>query len=146
MKVGEAFPSKYLAASDIPVGGVTVTIESYEVTDIGQGERKQRKPVLYFRNAKKGLILNKTNARTIEAIFGTDELDDWVGQPVTLVARVVEFQGDEVEAIRIKVPQKQRSATVDSAFDQPGPDYHTKASAAMKALRPTEEDVEDLPF
>ena len=53
------------------------------VEEIGEGKDRQAKPVLYFHNREKGLVLNVTNARTIEDAYGT-ETGDWAGQLVEL--------------------------------------------------------------
>jgi hypothetical protein len=116
MKLGDAFPSKWLAAADIPDDGLNVTIDSYDVQDVGQGDRKESKPVLYFRERDvKALVLNKTNAKVIERITGSDDLDDWKGHKITLVAREVEFQGDTVWAVRVQLPRRQANRAAVNA-------------------------------
>lgn len=116
MKLGDAFPSKWLAAADVPDEGLEVTIDSYEMQDVGQGERKENKPVLFFKERNiKALVLNKTNAKVIEKIIGSDDLDDWIGHKITLVPREVEFQGDTVWAVRVQIPRRQANrAAVNS--------------------------------
>lgn len=102
MDLSEAFPSNYLQATDLKNRNVTVTIARYDREEIGRERRI--KPVLYFNGAKKGLVLNKTNARTIANSYGTN-LDKWVGRQITLYPRLVDFGGDEVLAIRVRMPQ-----------------------------------------
>lgn len=108
MRIGAAFPSTYLKAADLQGRQVTVTMSRVEIEDISGGDRK---PVLYFQNKEKGLVLNKTNSNIISAVFG-DETDDWVGQSVQLYEAMVDFQGKQVPAIRLKVvrPAVQRAA------------------------------------
>lgn len=116
MKLGDAFPSKWLAAADIPDEGLSVTIDSYDLQDVGQGDRKENKPVLYFRERDvKALVLNKTNAKVIEQIAGSDDLDNWAGTKITLVAREVEFQGDTVWAVRVQLPRRQANRAAVNA-------------------------------
>lgn len=116
MKLGEAFPSKYLSAADVPDDGLVVTIKSYDLQDVGQGERKEQKPVLHFREPDvKSLVLNKTNARVIEQVVGSDDLDDWIGKKVTLIPREVEFQGETVWAIRVQLPRRQANRAAVNA-------------------------------
>jgi hypothetical protein len=100
MRIGAAFPSKYLKASDLQGVEVTVFIDHVAMEDINKGEMK---PVIYFRGKKKGVVLNKTNSRKIEAAYG-DETDEWSGQPIILYEAEVDFQGDTVQAIRVKIP------------------------------------------
>jgi hypothetical protein len=59
------------------------------------------KPVVYFENQSKALVLNKTNSNSLEELSGSDETDDWVGLRISLYATKVDFQGRRVPAIRI---------------------------------------------
>jgi hypothetical protein len=116
MKLGEAFPSKYLSAADVPDEGLAVTIDSYDLQDVGQGDRKKNKPVLHFRERDvKSLVLNKTNAKVIEQVTGSDDLDNWIGHKITLVPREVEFQGETVWAIRVQLPRRQANRAAVNA-------------------------------
>jgi hypothetical protein len=96
MKISNAFPSKYLKASDLQDHNVAVTISHVDLQDIGDSERK---PVLHFHGKNKGLVLNKTNSRVIASIYG-DDTERWDGKPLILFPAMVDFRGDQVEAIR----------------------------------------------
>lgn len=98
--INEAFPSNYLKASDLNGQQPTVTID--RVAFEGVGREKELKPVLYFAGKEKGMVLNKTNAKNIANLIGSFETDEWVGFRIRLYATHVEFQGETVEAIRIK--------------------------------------------
>lgn len=101
MTINDAFPSKYLKASDLPEeGSQTFTIEKIEIEEIGKD--KQKKPVVYFVEDHKGLVLNKTNARTIAKILDSDDFEDWTGKAINLYRAEVQFVDDIVEAIRVK--------------------------------------------
>jgi len=82
MKISSLFPTKYLREVDVPVGKpVLLTInrveaECFDSTDDG-------KPVLYFEEIEKGLILGKTNSLQLAESYG-DETDAWNGKPVIL--------------------------------------------------------------
>ena len=109
MNVNDAFPSKYLKASDLKGQQPVVVIRGVEVEPVGQ--QREMRPVLYFEGKDKGLVLNKTNARNISALTGSDETGDWRGHSIRLYSTNVEFQGDTVEAIRVKAaPQNGRPA------------------------------------
>ena len=102
MKVGQAFPSKYLKADDLEDRDWTATIRDVIIEDIGQGEQKQEKLILYFNEFEKGLVTNKTNATTIQKLYG-DETDEWVGKTIVLWPNHdVEFKGEIVSAIRVR--------------------------------------------
>lgn len=100
MKVSEAFPSKYIAAADLNNQNMRLTIARVEIEKIGD----DTKPVIYFRGAKKGLVCNKTNSKSIAAIYG-DEMDDWAGNEVILFPIMTDYQGKPVEAVRVRGPQ-----------------------------------------
>ncbi len=96
MKLSSLFPSKYLRASDLD-GDTPVTMKSLIVGEISQEE----KPVLYFREEAKGLVLNKTNGKTIGSLHGS-ETDDWPGKKIILYSTEVDFRGEIVDAIRVR--------------------------------------------
>lgn len=100
MDVNAMYPSEYLKASDLQGKDHTVTIQGIKMEKIGRDD-EPAKPVLYFRGAKKGLVLNRTNANTVAEIYGT-ETNFWMGKPITLGVSWVDFQGRQVEAIRVR--------------------------------------------
>ena len=102
MKVGQAFPSKYLSAADLEGHARKVIISHYNIEEIGEEGDKREKPVLYFEGKKKALVLNVTNANMIAEVLGSDELDDWVNKEIELLPARVEFKGKIVDAIRVK--------------------------------------------
>lgn len=110
MKINDAFPSKYLAAADLDDKTVPVEIEKVRMEEIGDQEEK---PVIYFKNQNKGMVLNKTNATTIAGIHGNDT-DEWIGKMISLFPTQTEFQGKAVECIRVKIkaPRKDGNENV----------------------------------
>ena len=98
--INDAFPSNYIKASDLKGGQPVVTIDRIEFEPVGQA--REMKPILYFAGKEKGLVLNKTNAKNITHLVGSSETDDWIGCSIKLYATNVEYQGDTVEAIRVK--------------------------------------------
>jgi hypothetical protein len=101
MRISTAFPSDYLKAADLQGRRITVKIARVEMRDVGD----DTKPVLYFEDKDKGLVLNKTNANTISSAHG-DETKDWEGQEIVLFETAVDFQGKRVAAIRCIVPPR----------------------------------------
>jgi hypothetical protein len=102
--INQQFPSKYLKAdTDIPDDGdLIVTIDTVQIETIGQGADQENKPVVYFRETDKGLVLNKTNAQTIKGLFGF-ETDDWEGKRIALFGTEVDFAGKQTLAIRVRM-------------------------------------------
>lgn len=102
MKLNEAYPGNFLKAADLNGQSVTVTIQSVTLEELGKGRDAESKLIIAFAGKDKKLICNKTNARTIEKLYG-DETDNWVGKRITIAPREVEFQGDMVWAIRVSL-------------------------------------------
>lgn len=98
--INDAFPSNYLKASDLGGSSPIVTIDRVEFEPVGR--EKEMKAVLYFEGKDKGMVLNKTNAKNISGLVGSFETEDWSGFRIKLYATNVEFQGETVEAIRVK--------------------------------------------
>ena len=96
--------SKYLNASHLTKGELEVEIDHVEVEEVGRD--RDKKLVLYFKNRTKGLPLNVTNYKTLELVRGP-ETDDWVGVKIKLYQSKVEFDGKEVDGIRIRVDQSE---------------------------------------
>ncbi len=105
MRSNDVYPSKYLKAEELDAD-LTVTIDRVEVEELESNDgKKQNKPVAYFKEVDKGLIINKTNWAGIAKQHG-DESDDWVGKQITLTVMDVEAFGDIVSAIRVKTIRK----------------------------------------
>ncbi len=102
MDVFASFPSKYLKAQDLP-GPTPVTIDEVRLEVVGT-DGEDPKPVVYFQGAKKGLVLNVTNANTIVDICGSSESEDWKGQKIVLYRTKTDFGGKRVDCIRIEDP------------------------------------------
>ena len=98
--INDAFPSNYLKASDLKGAQPVVALDRVEYEQVGRS--RETKPILYFIGKEKGLVLNKTNANKLIELCGSPVTEDWHGHKVTLFSTHVEFQGDTVEAIRIK--------------------------------------------
>ena len=115
MNVSQAFPSRFLKATDLPEeGSQTVTIEKVGLEDVGP--TKETKPLVYFSEFHQALVLNKTNARSIARALGSEEFDDWISRKIALYRADVEFQGEMLEGIRVKAAkQPEQKAAVGAA-------------------------------
>ncbi len=101
MKISAAFPSKYLKAADLNEREIKLIMLTVELESIGDDDKK---PVVYFTKAKKGLVLNKTNSKAIAAAYG-DDTDEWAGKEIILFPMMVQFRDEMVESIRVKLPK-----------------------------------------
>lgn len=98
------FDRDYLGHFDLDGKDVTVEINKVVAGELtAMGGRKSKKPILYFSGKEKGLIANKTNCRTIAALYGNNT-DDWVGKRITLYVSTTRNPdgGGETECIRIR--------------------------------------------
>lgn len=109
MKINEAFPSKYLKASDLQGRAYKLTINHVSIEDVGGDDQKQTKPVVYFREAAKGMVLNRTNADTIAIVLG-EETDNWVGHILEVFSMRVQGPNGMVDGIRCRVDLPQHAA------------------------------------
>jgi len=107
-------PSRFFRCSDLNGQPLRVTIAGVRKEDVGNGESKW---ALTFKDVTKALIINKTNSKAIQKLFGK-ETDGWRGKEILLVPAVVDFKGEEVDAVRIRaVPQ--RKPAEEPPFDDP---------------------------
>lgn len=127
MKITEAFPSKYLSAADLHDREVKLVIARIEMEKIGR--ENDEKPVIYFTKAKKGLVCNKTNGKTIAAAYG-DDTDQWEDREIVLFTMMVQFGDEMVDSIRVKIPKT-------ASAPKPAPQTHDE-------LNPPLDD--DIPF
>lgn len=102
MDINAAFPTKYLAASDLMGHEVACTMSDVRYEIMPDDEQK---PVLYFQGKQKGLVLNKTNANVIAEQHG-HETDEWNGKQIVLFPTQTDFGGRTVPCIRVKISQK----------------------------------------
>ena len=98
--VDDAFPSRYLKADDLQNQHVKFKIKEVLFEEVGQ--TKEVKPITYFVDSKKGLVLNKTNAKRIEQMHGK-QMENWTNKEIQLYPELVQYQGSEVMAIRVLV-------------------------------------------
>jgi hypothetical protein len=118
--IRDAFPSKYLKASDLKGRQVTVSIDRVEYEPVGQD--RQMKPILYFEGKEKGLVLNKTNCNAIIAITESPDTDDWRSASILIYPTETAFGGEQVECIRIKRAPKAAAAAKKPVMPEPEPD------------------------
>ncbi len=106
--------SNYLRAEDIKQDRKfrikAVTEEMFE-----RDGSKEKKLVLWFTNDERGLVLNKTNIRTLRGAFG-DDTTAWVGKIIVVFPAMTDFRGKMVPGLRVRIPPpKQATAAAAGA-------------------------------
>ena len=91
----------YIKAEDLGGRQVRVTIERVAIEEIKSDNKSEKKLVAHFAGKDKGLVLNRTNADTLNEIFGTDDYDEWTGA-VILFPDITTFGGKKVPCVRIR--------------------------------------------
>lgn len=69
---------------------------------IGADGKKEECMVCYFSDADKPMIMNSTNAKQIQKLFGTPYIEEWAGRKVQIGIEKVKAFGDVVEALRVR--------------------------------------------
>ena len=112
------FPSDYVAAAEFLGRDVSLTIASVSFEDLQiRGGKKERKPVLTFRETKKKLVLNKTNAASIADIHGS-KAESWAGKKITLYPTTTRCGRETVDCVRVRETVK---ASQPHQFEEPIP-------------------------
>jgi hypothetical protein len=101
------------------------------------GEDKEPKLVVWFTNDERGLILNRTNNRTLREAFG-DNTDGWVQKIILIVPTMADLRGKQVQALRVRIlpPKPGNGATPTPAAPTPV-NGGTPATATPTTATPT---------
>jgi len=124
MLMSEMFPRKYLSGSEM-TGPFKATISHTTREEVGS--TREKKTVLYFREDRKPMVLNKTNGDIIALKYGMDS-DDWAGAAVIVdTVAVSDPSGKTVAGLRVKIPAP-------------------KAAVAAPVETPPDDDFDDSSF
>lgn len=105
--LSDAFPSKYLKATDLADGPVVAIIKVAELEKIkGFDGKEAAKVVVYFSKKLKPLILNRTNFEAIGDICGSFDSDDFGGTKIELFKQKVSGPNGIVDGVRIRPPEQ----------------------------------------
>lgn len=135
--VNNLYPSNYLKAADLQGRTAKVNIARVVTETIGHDE----KAVLYFQGKEKGMVMNKTNGMTIAQMYGP-ETDDWAGGEIELYPTMVDFQGKQVEAVRVRIPPRAPTSRPTNVV----PNARDRAAMAAQASQAEPDLDDDIPF
>ena len=116
--------SRFFRADDLK-NEIRLKIKNVTEEKMADGEVKL---TIWFTNSKRGLVLNRTNNRTIRAAFG-DAVDGWSGKIIVLYPTTAEFRGKMGPAMRVRIPPPKDS-------------YRASPKPAPKP--PVDEEVDDF--
>lgn len=77
MKTSQMIQSKFLKKDDFPAPEI-LTIKDCSLEEVGKGDTRW---VLWFKEKTKGIVLNVTKIKQLEASYG-EESDNWNGKKV----------------------------------------------------------------
>lgn len=96
----------YLGAYSLPTDGTDMVLtikETRKEKVVGGDGKKQDCFVVYFQEqGVKPMILNRTNAKTIQKVYGTPYIELWVGKQISLYQTTVNAFGTQTDALRIR--------------------------------------------
>ena len=98
------FNYDFMGSYSLPDGkDVVLTIKETKKDKVANTTGKKEECfVVYFKESDKPMILNRTNCKTLEKIFKTPFIDEWIGKKVQLGIDTVSAFGESVEALRIR--------------------------------------------
>lgn len=80
----------------------TIKVVRKEMVTGPDGKKEECTVVHFAEKEIKPLILNATNAKTIQKLYKTPYIEDWQGRKIQLYVETVRAFGEMVEALRIR--------------------------------------------
>jgi hypothetical protein len=128
--------SRFLKALDLP-GEKKFRIKNVTEEEVGFGKDKEKKLVTWFTSDARGLVLNKTNIRTLAGAFG-DPCKDWIGKVIVVFPTMAEYRGEMKPALRVRIPPPKGSNGQPAAKPATPP-----PAPAAAAINPAEVEVDE---
>jgi len=115
------YDREFVGAWELQGKDVIVTISKVvggELTAVGG--RKSKKPILSFEGKEKKMIVNKTNAKVIAALYGTI-VEYWVGKRITLFVGMTRdpSTGGDIECLRVRPTAPAAKSSQAEQGDEP---------------------------
>ncbi len=100
MKTSQMVQSKFLKKEDFPSPEI-LTIKDCSLEEVGKTDTRW---VLFFKEKTKGIVLNVTKIKQLEAAYG-DDTDGWIGKKVKLSHDPSVMMGtQQVGGIKLSLP------------------------------------------
>lgn len=98
------FNYDYLGAYSLPDGkDIILSIkETKKETVVGNNGQKSECFIAYFHENVKPMVLNKTNCKTIEKLFKTPNIEDWVNKQIQIGSTRISAFGEMTDCLRVR--------------------------------------------
>lgn len=107
-----------------------------ELTD--SAGKKEKKLIVWFTNDERGLVLNKTNLRTLRGAFG----DNVAGWATKVIAMFPMMADNGKPGLRVRILPPKQAAAADQPAQPVSPSGNGAAAAAPPAAAPAAIDPE----
>ncbi|HZR03656.1 MAG TPA: hypothetical protein VFA81_10845 [Burkholderiales bacterium] len=106
-RTSEMVQSKYLKTADVPDPVIVTVVKVGKVNMAKEDAAPEYKWAIKFAEFNKPMVLNSTNIKIAEKVFGSDNTDDWTGREIILFTDDnVTFGGELVGGLRFKGQEK----------------------------------------
>ena len=126
--------SKYLKAADLD-HEKKFRIKKVTEEELGVGKDKEVKLVVWFTTDERGLVLNKTNNRTLRGAFG-DPVAGWVDKVIVVFPTEVDVRGKMGPALRVRIPPPKKPTATASPAQPVAPSGNGAAAKPPPAADP----------
>lgn len=98
------FNYDYLGAYCLTDGkDITLTIkETKKENVVGANGQKSECFIAYFYESVKPMILNRTNCKTIEKLYKTPNIEEWVGKQIQVGSTRISAFGEMTDCLRVR--------------------------------------------
>lgn len=100
----------------------------------------EKKPVVYFKETELGLILNRTNARKLADLYGSDYLK-WPGRRITLEVEEKKSFGEVKKLIYLTAPPPTKHKPDQPGSGEPEPQTQTSSETLKKTVDEINNDL-----
>jgi hypothetical protein len=116
-KLDDYYPKKFLSPADVDEDTIVTITEVGEDTFKDDNGEQRKKPILYFKERVKPLILNKTNFERIAEVAG-DDTEGWHATRLILYRDKVNMRGKSVDTVRVRPAPKAKAAAAPEAAEE----------------------------
>jgi hypothetical protein len=133
--------SRFFKAGDLE-NEIRLKIKNVTEEKMADGEMKL---TVWFTTSKRGLVLNRTNNRTIRGAFG-DDVAAWSGKVIVLYPTTAEFRGKIGPALRVRIPTPKDSYRAPAPQSPPHRGNGASAPQQMAPQQKTPQQPNDSPL